>query len=480
MQKIQEMPRHLNTRRWRSRLIAIAAAILVIAIITAWFAAGPLSRIARERAIAALQEKFGTDLQFSSLNVTVLPRIVVTGENLVFRHDGRTDVPPLITIRKFTATGNLLNGLRHHISSVTLEGLEIHVPPRGEHRQRTPNASPKNPADYVVDELVADGTVLTLIPKDSWKEPLEFDIQKLRLRGAGPSDAMTFQSVLTNARPPGDIHSNGTFGPWASDEPGDTPVSGTYTFRNADLSVFKGISGILSSDGKYRGVLQQIEADGSTDTPDFRVNISGNPIHLTTQFHAIIDGTNGSTLLQPVNAQFNKSTVVARGGVESTKGVKGKTVTLDVIASASRLEDMLLLGAKGKPQMKGVVNFHAKLVIPPAKVSIEQKLQLNGAFEIDSAHFSQLNVQEKVNKLSHSGKGDPEEDPSNTVASDFSGKFALADAVMHFDKLGFRVPGVSVALTGNYRLADHGLDFMAPPDWMRNCRRPPPASSHFC
>jgi hypothetical protein len=444
----------------KGRPIAIAAAILVVAVVLiAWIASAPLARMARERAISGLKEKFGADLQFSTLNVRIFPSISATGDDLVFRRDGRTDVPPLITIRHFTATANPLGALRRHISRVTLDGLQVHVPPRGERTQNPPNPDRKQPSDFVIDELIADGTVLTILPKDAWKEPLEFEIQRLRLQGAGPAGAMTFQAILRNARPPGDIHSDGGFGPWAAGEPGDTPVSGSYTFRNADLSVFNGISGILSSDGKYSGVLQHIEADGTTDTPDFTVKVSANPIHLTTQFHAIIDGTNGNTLLQPVNAQFGKSSVVARGGVEGTKGIKGKTVSLDVTAPNSRLEDMLLLGAKGKPSMKGAVNFHAKLVIPPGHVSVEQKIKLDGAFEIDSAHFSQLNVQEKVNKLSHSGEGDPKEDPGDTVASDFAGKFNLADGVMRFENLSFQVPGVAVSLTGTYGLPDQRLDF---------------------
>ena len=43
------------------------------------------------------------------------------------------------------------------------------------------------------------------------------------------------------------------FGPWVAAEPTDTPLDGVYDFKNADLSVFKGIAGHLDSTGKFAG-----------------------------------------------------------------------------------------------------------------------------------------------------------------------------------------------------------------------------------
>lgn len=57
-----------------------------------------------------------------------------------------------------------------------------------------------------------------------------------------------------------------------------------YFFQNADLSVFKGISAILSSEGGYHGALDHIAVQGWTDTPNFTVEIGGAPVHLRTDF----------------------------------------------------------------------------------------------------------------------------------------------------------------------------------------------------
>jgi hypothetical protein len=270
---------------------------------------------------------------------------------------------------------------------------------------------------------------------------------------------MSFEAILQNAKPPGEIHSTGKFGPWEPQQPADTPVSGQYSLRNANLAVFKGISGILSSDGTYEGVLDRINVQGQTDTPDFTVRISGQPVDLKTQFKAVVDGTDGNTYLDPVNGQFGHSSVVARGSIAGEPGKKGKTVALDATVNNGRLEDMLRLGVKSNsPGMTGAISFHSKIVIPPGDIDIAEKLQLEGAFEVAKAQFSKLNVQEKINSMSHRGQGDPEESPDVSVASGFGGRFNLDKGIITFSKLSFRIPGVQVALNGTYGMLDQGLD----------------------
>lgn len=308
----------------------------------------------------------------------------------------------------------------------------------------------------MIDQVVADGTVLNILPKKEGKEPLVFDLYKLTVRRAGEERNMRFETVMKNAKPPGEIHSTGKFGPW-DEEPGLTPVSGDYTFDHADLGVFKGIAGILSSRGSYQGQLDRIEVQGETDVPDFRLRISGQPVHLTTQFHSIVDGTDGNTYLQPVTGHFGNSTVVARGQVAGEKGT-GKTVTLDAVVDDGRMEDMLRLAVPGQPAINGAISFHSKIVIPPGDVDVADKLQLDGAFTVHQAHFSKLNVQEKVDELSHRGSGEPKVSNDDTVASGFRGSFKLAQGVMTLRSIAFQVPGVTIALDGTYDLEDRKMD----------------------
>lgn len=444
----------------RSLLVAGIAFFLLIALILIGASNG-LSGLVRNRAIQTLKKTYGSDLQLKRLDVNLFPSVRFYGEALEFHKKDRNDLPPFITIEKFSATTSWIGVLRKRVAQVRLEGLRIHVPPRREKTSAGDVKSEKREGtDLEIDELFADGTILYILPRQAGKDPLQFDIHKLTLRGAGRHDAMSFQAVLRNAKPPGEIHSTGKFGPWDAGEPARTPVSGSYTFQNADLSVFRGIAGILSSAGKYSGVLDHINVEGNTDTPDFRVLISGLPVHLKTQFKAVVDGMDGDTVLDPVNAQFGRSSVIARGSVEQKPGPKGKTVSLDVTVEGGRLEDMLRLGVKAdKPPMTGSVSFHTKLVIPPGEVDVAEKLQLDGAFEIARARFTELNVQEKVDTLSHRGRGETDDTRGDSVASNFRGRFLLKSGVMRFANLSFNVPGVSISLDGTYGLPDKRLDF---------------------
>src|SRR5260370_17788381 len=92
---------------------------------------------------------------------------------------------------------------------------------------------------------------------------------KLTPHTAGMGQPMSFRATMNNAKPPGLIETAGHFGPWQSDDPIQTPVSGDYTFRNANLGVFRAISGTLSSDGNSNGRLDRMETQGTTNAPTF-------------------------------------------------------------------------------------------------------------------------------------------------------------------------------------------------------------------
>jgi len=434
----------------------------VILILVAAVAIGTrgLSERVRAEIIKSLEKDFESRLEIKTLDVSLFPSVNVTGTGLVLHHKGRTDIPPLIVIDRFTAQTSLLSLIRipAHVSEVRLEGLQVHVQAEAEKGAADGTKPPKAPSNFVIDRVIADGARVETIPSKPGKEPLVWRISKLTLSGAGPDRAMSFRATLTNARPPGGIETTGSFGPWQADEPSETPVSGKYTFRNANLGVFHGISGTLASVGDYTGVLQQIEVKGNTDTPDFALTIAGNRVSLKTEFHAIVDGTNGTTKLDPVIAHFGRTTVTARGIVDTTPGQPGKIISLDSRVQHGRLEDMLRLAVKGPPPMTGAIAYHAKFVLPLMNEDVSKALRLDGAFDVEAAQFTKPDAQQKVDKLSNRGRGQTDDAADDVVASNFRGKFALRDGVMHFTDLAFTVPGVAVQLSGDYTLDDGRMD----------------------
>jgi hypothetical protein len=125
-------------------------------------------------------------------------------------------------------------------------------------------------------------------------------------------------------------------------------VSGDYSFQQADLGVFRGIAGLLSSSGKFSGVLDRIEVQGLTDTPRFTVASSSHQVQLRTQFQAVVNGENGDTFLQKVAATFWKTTVCSEGSVAGKAGQSGKTASVTLAAKDGRIQDILLLFARSE------------------------------------------------------------------------------------------------------------------------------------
>ena len=420
----------------------------------------------RDRAVSTLREDFSSDVTFSDFRVSIYPKIVIRGEGLVLRFHGRTDVPPLISVKRVSTEIGFWELFRstRRVRRITLEGLKVTLPPVEPRAAKTSHPTPgkqaPRPFRVVVDEIVADGAELDLLVRDPNKPPHIFDIRSLRLQHAGLDQPMAFEATLTNPVPVGEIETHGQFGPWQKDQPRLTPLVGTYTFTHADLSTIRGLSGILSSKGPFNGLLDRIEVQGETSTPNFSLGLSGHPVPLDTHFHAIVDGTTGNTLLEPVHARLLNSEFVARGGVFRVPGDRYRRVLLDAVSSHARLEDLLRLALKADvPPMTGDVTFRTRIDIPPGKGDVADRLKLDGKFHISSAQFSRLDIQSKVASLSRRGSGQTTAESPGSVASDFAGKFVLGDGVMTFSNLAFKVPGASVYLDGTYALHDQEIAF---------------------
>ncbi len=455
-------------RRWKFALWLVGSAIFIFLAVLIVVAVA-VSRNARRWAEEALTRQYNSKVELGAFRVSIpFPMVQCEGENLILRFQGREDLPPLIAVTRFTVRTSLTGLLRapHRISFLKLEGLQINVPPRSAQNGNSPYKNLKGKIRSVyIDEIFSENAVLRVLTDKPGKDPLEFDINKLRLNSAGNDGALDFVASLSNPRPPGDIVSNGTFGPWNPERPSLTLVSGNYTFQNADLGVFPGIAGILSSQGNYQGVLEQIEVDGTTDTPDFRVTRSGHPMDLSTKFHAMVDGTDGDTYLQPVEAHIGKTILIAQGSVEGTKGIKGKTVTLDVSSTGAHIEDLLALSMGPPPSMTGDIHLKTKMVLKPGPKDVADRLNLDGSFELGSAHFTSGPMQQKIDNLSKRSEGKPNEvvrpedaTKADDVATSMNGKFVLRTGILTLTLLHFAVPGADVHLDGTYALDEQTMD----------------------
>ena len=289
---------------------------------------------ARQWALDWLAAKYQADVTLDGFHINVGRHVSVQGDGLTLYYHGRHDIPPLIAIRHFSVDA-VLSQILHpprHVSRVRLEGVVINIPvprPLKPAQPASAKAAPtaqvgteEKAASILVSSVERDRVILSIYPRDKNKTPQVYDISKLTMRSKGDAGAMSYKAVLSNPVPAGDIDTSGSFCPWQGADPGATPVSGDFTYQNADLSTFVGVAGILSSKGHFGGVLESLDVDGTTDTPDFLVSSGDHKVHLATKYHAVVDGTNGDTLLQPVEAHFRKTTLVTRGSWKASPATK--------------------------------------------------------------------------------------------------------------------------------------------------------------
>jgi hypothetical protein len=475
-----------HPRRLTVVIVATVVGMLVVAGLVLRSTIPFSSDVARERIVAVLADRLDSDVELQDVTLRLLPALRVEGVGLKIRHRGRHDVPPLISIAHFTAEGSITNLLRRHVSHLTVDGLDIQIPPDrnrngadidGKRDQGEPQSRPQPPSagsdraefnaddtvrTIVVDEMISTESRLVIIPSEPGKRPKVWAIHRLQMRNLGVNQAMPFEATLTNAVPPGEIKTSGSFGPWQPREPGETPLDGTFDFSRADLGFFKGISGILSARGTFGGTLDRLDIHGQTDTPQFSVTAAGNPVPLRTTYHAIVDGTNGNTILDPVNGSFLNTSLVAKGGVIDTPGKDGRTVTLDITMDHARLEDVLTLAVKSsRPPMTGALRLKTKFVLPPGDVDVVKKLQLAGQFAIAGTHFTDSGIQKKINELSRRTSGNvANADPEVArVSSQFNGTFKLGGGTLTIPTVTFDVPGSLVRLSGAYELVPETINF---------------------
>jgi hypothetical protein len=475
----------VRKKRWLIGLAAAAALAITGLVIAASILGKRFEPYIHAQAIQYLSKRFDSDVQLEALHIR-MPKMStmrvlllrgrgavaeVDGEGLSLRYHGRRDLPPILQIRSLSFSvdlGTLFNTPKM-VPLVTMDGVEIHIPPKdqrpaisGGGPPSKPGSQPQSPSQpsVIIQQIQIRNASIEILPRNSHKLPLREQIRSLRLDSAGAGVAMRYDASLTNARPPGNIHTTGTFGPWSADEPGDTPLTGKYVFEHADLGVFNGIAGILHSSGELAGKLSALNVHGRADVPDFRLKRVNQPVRLSTTFEALVDGTNGNTILKPVNATLGSTRFTTSGGVVQHEANLPRSVDLVANIPNGDLRDVLRLAMAGPPFMEGRLTLNTKIGIPPLTGPVREKLQLDGRFQVTGGKFLRSTIQAELDKLSRRAQGEPGNQGIDEVASNMHGVFQLANETLHFSELSFGVPGAQIDLAGDYNTASDALDLL--------------------
>lgn len=472
------------TARRRNWVVAIFVTALLLATglaVAASHLAKRLEPQARQEAIRYLSQRFDADVQLEGLHIR-LPRtsplhlLLTRGRGISARVEGQNlsvrlhkpATAPLFVIRKFSGEVSL-ESLLHPpvvVSQISIEGMGIHVPPRSNpplqsssSRTEPPSVQSVTKSPVIFQSINIRDATLVLEPSDPQKLPLTFAIKNLLLTPGTAGVPIRYQASLTNAKPPGEIKAKGTFGPWQADEPGGTPITGDYVFEGADLGVFAGIAGTLASTGRFEGRLSALTVHGQASVPNFQLRIAGNPVPLFTRFTALVDGTNGNTVLQPVEARLGSTNFTTSGGVIRHQANQRRAVSLDVAMPNGNLRDVLRLAMKGDPFMEGRLVLNTKIEIPPLTGKVREKLVLDGRFEVHDGKFLHSTIQTQIDNLSRRAQGHSKRLAADTGVSHMNGEFHLENAAIRFRTLSFGVPGAVLKLVGEYDLDSDALDF---------------------
>ena len=466
----QSFQRRTDFRGSRRKRPAVIGAIAVVGLLIGIVVLARHWPFSRERIIQDLQDDFHGTIAVRNFRITIFPHPGCVAEGVTLISPGQPPGSvPLVSADKLTIRAHYLDFLLRpgHVSHIDVAGLQIHIPLRG-----TLADTPRNekPSTTRVGEVIANDAILEVARKSA--KPLRFELHKVTLNSVSRKDGFSYDATFLNALPPGEIQSRGHFGPWNSDDPGQTPVSGTYKFEHAYLGVFGGIDGVLSSHDSFQGTLAQMETRGSVDIPDFKVRRASRSVPIESRFHAFVNALNGDVSLEHVQSAIAKSNVLARGSVEKATGT-GKVTSLELNSSNGRIEDILRVFIKEpKSPIVGAISFRAHVTVPPHWSPFEKQVMLVADFGIDDSRFTKPETQKKVNNLSERAQGkkvddkeqkreedsDDEGDWSRTI-SDLKGHVVLKNGVATLTDIAFSVPGATAYMHGTFNLANEKLDF---------------------
>src|ERR1051326_5595067 len=418
----------------------------------------------REAMIKRMEQASSTRVEMRGFRSTFFPYPGCIADEVTFHPivsmNGARPSDPVITISRLTIETTFFGLLSKpgKIRSMVADGLRIHVPAGGVDLHPVAGAKSDN---VVIEELRAENALLEVASRQPTGKPLVFQIHRVLFRNIGDGNKMPFQVSLHLPNPPGEVQSSGWLGPW-KDERGtvrSTPISGTYVLQRADLGVFKGISGEVSSRASFAGNLKSINVAGNTDSPQFEVTESGHRFHLTTQFRGAVDLKNGDVILPAVQARVGNTSLAANVNVAG----KPKTVAVNVTQGKGEIQDLILLFSDDAASpATGPISFQTKILLPAEHRPFKQRVQLTGSFVIDPAKFTSAKSQEGIDQLSERAKGqkdkgkdrDADDDAAgfDRVRTRLDGQVALRNGVATFSRVSFSVPGAQGDMNGTYSI----------------------------
>jgi hypothetical protein len=359
--------------------------------------------------------------------------------------------------------------LRKRVRLVSITGLHIVIPPlgsRANHEEFPPGSSENfGGPTAVVEQLRIHESILDILRTDGSR--YSFPIRMLTIHNLQKGQALGYSVDMQNAKPTGHIFSTGNFGPLNAHDLGATPLSGDFTFSSVNLSDIGKVSGTLASVGHFHGDLAALEADATSNTPDFAVG-SGKATPFTASVHSTINGLNGDVILRGVDAKTGKTTIHIQGGIVGSP----KVINVDTTVIGGRVQDILRPFLENEVPVAGMVWLHSHARLDPSGNGLKflQRLRVDGAFDVPGERLTDRATEQKLLAFSQRARGGKtsESDPgsagaasadsasssSTDVLSSLNGHATIRDGVVSTPRITFQIPGAAVDLNGSFNFRD--------------------------
>src|SRR5437870_4705433 len=98
----------------------------------------------------------------------------VDGVGISLRHRGNRDVPPMFVMKTFAFEVDLgtLFSPQKIVHSVTIDGMEINVPPKGSRPEFDSDDEDHSQTGVLIENVLITNSTLRILPQETDKEPL--------------------------------------------------------------------------------------------------------------------------------------------------------------------------------------------------------------------------------------------------------------------------------------------------------------------
>lgn len=455
-------PRPRRWRWWRIGVVALLVATVLAVVAIRWVAL--TDERLRAEFEAYLSERLASDVTLGRLEVTLLPWVEVRGDGMTLRIRNRPDLPPFVTVGRWSGAA-FISGIRiRHFDEIRLEDVTITIPPRRMtdiRGDRPPSGDGrKRPPQMRIDRLIADHVTLQVMPRDAGREPHVWDIRDLRLDPFSFDLASPFSANVDTPLASDRAYASGTVGPWPRGDFDQLPLAGEFVLEGR-LDDVPGLRGPLTVRGRGLGTLDRLAMTGTahSDAAGFTTD-EGGTLPLDVDFEALFDATNSDVVLTRVEARAGQASLMATGNVTRTRGVASRRVALKVTSppTSSAADVLRLLIDGARPPVRGGLEVGAAIEIAPGERDVLDRLTVDGTFALRDAAFLNQRVRETLEEMSNRGQGWPDP-PASSVRAQLAGHMRLSGRDLRLTRVSLGVPGADITGAGHYSLASQSIDF---------------------